>query len=103
VQALVILADEVAQEVELAAVQVAAQLDPGDQLHAQPVGLGPGHAQGRDRVVVGDRQGLEAHRGGGMYHLAGRTDAVGMGRVDVQVGPGACAGARGGAGREGPG
>ena len=45
--------------------------------------------QGRDRVVVGDRQRREPHRGRGVHHLAGRADAVGVGRVHVQVGPGA--------------
>ena len=87
-QAVVILPKEIAEEVELAAVQVAAQLDAGDQLHAQPVGLGPGDRQGRDRVMVGDRHRREPHRGGGVHHLAGRTDPVRVSRVHVQVGPG---------------
>ena len=42
--------------------QLGGQLDPGDQLDAQPVGLGPGDGEGRERVVVGDRQRRQARR-----------------------------------------
>ena len=81
----VIVADEMPQDVDLTAIVLAGQLDPGDQFNTPPHRLGPGHRQGGDRVVVGDRQCRQADPCRGDDDFTRRANPVGMGRVDVQV------------------
>ena len=83
----VVVADEVAEDVDLASPVVhGSQLDPADQLHAQTGRFGPGDGDCGKGVVVGDRQRRQADATGRDHHLAGRADAVGMRGVDVQIG-----------------
>ena len=79
----IIFADEVPQKMEFVLVVDAGQLDSRDQLDTPTRGLGPGHRQGRDRVVVGNCQCRQANPCRGDHHLARRTDPVRMRGVHV--------------------
>ena len=60
----VVVADEVAEQVDFLALALGRQLDPGDQFDAESFGLGAGDGDRREGVMVGDRDGGEADRGG---------------------------------------
>jgi hypothetical protein len=81
----VIIADEMPQDVKLSTVLHTRELDPRDQLNAPPHGLGSGHRQGGDSVVVGDRKRRQADSCGGDDNFARRANPVGMRRVNVQI------------------
>ncbi len=78
--------NEEAEEMHLAIAVRGAQLDPVNQLDPEPSRLGTGDTQGREGVVVGDRQRREPDGGRRPNNLSRRTGAVGVGRVDVEVG-----------------
>ena len=82
----IIIADEVSQDVKLTAFEFAGQLDARDQLDTPPCCLGPGHGQGRDRVMVGNGECAQPHSSRGHHDLARRADSVGMSGVHVQIG-----------------
>ena len=56
----VVVADEVAQDVDLAPSGIRQSARPRRQLDAEPGRLGPGDGEGREGVVVGDRQRRQA-------------------------------------------
>ena len=82
----VVVPHEVPEQVDFPAVLLGRDLDPADQLDPQAGRLRPASGKAGEGVVVGDRQGRQADRGGGPDDLARRERAVRMGRVDVQVG-----------------
>ncbi len=57
----IIVADKVAEDMDFSTVQLGRPLDATDQLKAQSKCLGPGDGQGRDRIMIGDRQRREAN------------------------------------------
>ena len=81
-----VIANEIAEDVKLTTFVLGGQLDPADEFHAQPKCLGTGDGKGGNRVVVGDGEGSKAEVGGGLDHFAGRARAIGVGRMNVEVG-----------------
>ncbi len=73
------------EHVDLAVVLDRAQLDAGDDTHAQPIAGGPRLVEAGQRVVIGERDDGEP-RGVSRFHDRGRRRSpVGRRRVHVQV------------------
>jgi hypothetical protein len=83
----VVVADEMAEDVDLAPIKLGRPLDPGNKLDSQPHRLGPGDGQSRDCVMVGDRNRRQPDVRRRRHDFARRANSVGVRRVDVQVGP----------------
>ena len=83
----VVLPDKVAEDVDFSAVALGGQLDPRDQLDTDPGRFKPSRGNGRNGVVVGDRQGSQADARCRPDHVAGGAGAIGVGGVDVEIGP----------------
>ena len=89
VQRRVIQVEAVAQQVDLAPLIVAVQLDAGDQLHAQLFGPGKEIAEmavGAQGVVVAEGDGAQAGFVGGIQHFQWGCVSIRYQRVKVQVG-----------------
>ena len=83
------MVDVVAEDVQFArhrrALVDGGDLDGRDDAHARALARLDRLGDAADRVVVGQREQLDAGLGGALHDLGGRQGAVGVGRVGLQV------------------